>query len=35
MGNSQNLRCPNCRSENYTYEGKEDKWICDECGDEE
>ena len=34
-GNSQNLKCPSCQSENYTYEGFEDKWVCDDCGDEE
>jgi ribosomal protein L37AE/L43A len=33
--NSQGLKCPNCNSENYVFEGKEDKWECDDCENED
>mgnify|MGYP001562416026 CR=1 FL=1 len=35
MGNSQDLKCPMCNSGDYTYYGEEDKWKCEDCGDEE
>jgi len=33
--NTQGLKCLGCGSPNYVFEGQEDKWVCDDCGDEE
>ena len=35
FGNSQHLRCPNCNSKSYVFEGQQDNWVCDDCGEEE
>jgi len=34
FGNSQHLCCPICNSKRYI-EGQQDKWVCDDCGEEE
>ncbi|MFW5795159.1 MAG: hypothetical protein ACOCV1_06710 [Bacillota bacterium] len=35
FGNSQHLRCPICNSKRYIFEKQQDKWVCDDCGEEE